>query len=107
MKEETKIINEIDYRIIPMDEITDQARLISIRWMEGWEEWMKTDIRHKHKLASDIMNYAKVQKEKLLPTDKETEKWFEEKIGIKNECSASSAIYKFRLWLNDRSDGKK
>lgn len=38
----------------------------------------------------------------LLPTDEETAKWFEENIGIKNDCSASSAIYKFRLWLKER-----
>lgn len=37
-----------------------------------------------------------------LPTDSESEKWFEENIGIVNNCSASSAIYKFRLWLRER-----
>ena len=36
----------------------------------------------------------------LHPTDKEVEKWFEENIG--EDCSSSSAIYKFRLWLKDR-----
>lgn len=36
-----------------------------------------------------------------LPNDKETEQWFIDNIGINNDCSASSAIYKFRLWLND------
>jgi hypothetical protein len=38
-----------------------------------------------------------------LPSDGETEKWFEENIGINNECSASSAIHKFRLWLKNKS----
>ena len=37
-----------------------------------------------------------------LPTDEETEKWFEDNIGISNDCSASSAIFKFRLWLKER-----
>ncbi len=37
-----------------------------------------------------------------LPSDAESEKWFIENIGIDENCSASSAIYKFRLWLNDR-----
>ena len=37
-----------------------------------------------------------------LPSDGETEKWFEENIGTVNDCSASSAIYKFRLWLKER-----
>lgn len=40
-----------------------------------------------------------------LPSDGETEKWFEENIGIVNDCSASSAIYKFRLWLKERREG--
>lgn len=38
----------------------------------------------------------------LLPSDEETAQWFEDNIGIVNDCSASSAIYKFRLWLKDR-----
>lgn len=45
------------------------------------------------------------EKEELisfLPTNAETEKWFEDNIGIVNDCSASSAIYKFRLWLKER-----
>ena len=42
--------------------------------------------------------------EKCFPTDKEVEKWFDENIGYDKEkpCSASSAIYKFRLWLKER-----
>lgn len=34
------------------------------------------------------------------PTDKEVETWFKE--NITDDCSASSAIYKFRIWLKDR-----
>jgi hypothetical protein len=34
------------------------------------------------------------------PTDKEVEAWFKE--NITEDCSASSAIYKFRIWLKDR-----
>jgi len=37
---------------------------------------------------------------KLFPTDEEVAKWMEE--TIQNDCSASSAIYLFRLWLNER-----
>jgi len=36
----------------------------------------------------------------VLPNDSETEEWFD--ININDDCSASSAIYKFRLWLADR-----
>jgi len=35
----------------------------------------------------------------ILPTDKEVEQWFDKNI---DGDSASSAIYKFRLWLKDR-----
>ena len=45
-----------DYKLIPMSDITDEAREISVRWMECEDkDW----IGQKHKLASDIMNYAK------------------------------------------------
>lgn len=49
----------INYPLIPISDITPEARRIAVQWMEGFEEWMKTDVPHKHKLASDIMNYAK------------------------------------------------
>lgn len=45
-----------DYKLIPMSEITDEARKIAVAWMECDDKhW----IGQKHKLASDIMNYAK------------------------------------------------
>ena len=47
---------EEGYKLIPMSEITDEAREIAVRWMEcDDKDW----IGQKHKLASDIMNYAK------------------------------------------------
>jgi hypothetical protein len=45
-----------DYKLIPLDEITEEARIIAVLWME---EDDRTFIANKHKLASDIMNYAK------------------------------------------------
>jgi hypothetical protein len=45
-----------DYPLIPMSEITDEARKIAVAWMECED---KNWIGQKHKLASDIMNYAK------------------------------------------------
>lgn len=48
----------INYTKIAMDNIHPEARRIAVKWMEGWEEWMKSDIRHKVKLASDIQNFA-------------------------------------------------
>lgn len=44
-----------DYKLIPMSEITDDARKIAVAWMECDD---KNWIGQKHKLASDIMNYA-------------------------------------------------
>lgn len=53
---EIKEALEKDYPLIPMKDITDEARIIAVRWMEcGDKNW----IGQKHKLASDIMNYAR------------------------------------------------
>lgn len=43
-------------------------------------------------------------KEKLdsLPSDEEVSVFFDTAIPLPNECSSTSAIYKFRLWLKDR-----
>lgn len=46
-----------DYKLIPMTEITDEAREIAVRWVENYKP-MGFDLPGKHKLASDIMNYA-------------------------------------------------
>lgn len=37
--------------------------------------------------------------ETMIPTDKEVSKWYDE--NIDKDCSASSAIYKFRQWLEE------
>jgi len=45
-----------NYKLIPMFDITDEAREIAVAWMECEDkDW----IGQKHKLASDIMNYAR------------------------------------------------
>lgn len=49
-----------DYPLIPMDEISDEARLLAVAWHENATDW----IGDKHKLASDIMNYARRQLQK-------------------------------------------
>lgn len=46
---------ENDYPLIPMNEIDAEARMIAVRWHESATDW----IGDKHKLASDIMNYAR------------------------------------------------
>jgi hypothetical protein len=52
-----------DYRLIPMSEITDEARVIAVKWMECGD---RDFIREKHKLASDIMNYARRYNTRLI-----------------------------------------
>ena len=47
-----------DYPVIPMMEITDEAREIAVTWFEADVKGMDW-IGDKHKLASDIMNYAR------------------------------------------------
>jgi len=49
------------YQLIPMNEIEDEAREIAVRWHENATNW----IGDKHKLASDIMSYAKKQVRKV------------------------------------------
>jgi uncharacterized protein YcsI (UPF0317 family) len=49
-----------DYQLIPMSEITDEARQIAVGWVEGYTK-ASLEIAQKHKLASDIMNYARRQ----------------------------------------------
>jgi hypothetical protein len=46
----------LEYPLIPMGDIDDEAREIAVRW--GGESGMDW-IGDKHKLASDIMNYAR------------------------------------------------
>lgn len=52
-----------DYPLIPMSNITDEARKIAVRW--GDEYFPGIALSEKHKLASDIMNYARRHSENL------------------------------------------
>jgi hypothetical protein len=48
------------YTLIPLSEITDNARKLAVVWVEELQDTGGSMIQQKHKLASDIMNYAKV-----------------------------------------------
>jgi hypothetical protein len=74
-----------DYKLIPMSEITDEARELAVTWTEGFEEWMKSDIKEKHKLASDIMNYAKKYHTKISVSDNRFEKLLKDVIDWQNK----------------------
>lgn len=54
-KKTRKAMNE-EYKLIQMSEITDEARIIAVKW--GDEYFPGIAMQEKHKLASDIMNYA-------------------------------------------------
>ena len=56
-----------DYKIIPMDEISDEAREIAVRWGTNMKD---NFISQKQKLASDIMNYARRYHEQEVKNDK-------------------------------------
>lgn len=56
-EDKQKRLNE-NYRLIPMKDITDEARDIAVMWIEGYKPAGIINLEQKHKLASDIMNYA-------------------------------------------------
>ena len=56
-----------DYKLIPMSEITDEAREIAVAWVDGYTPGgsIYPEIAQIQKLASDIMNYAAQQNSEL------------------------------------------
>lgn len=52
---------EKDYPLIPFKGIDDEARILAVAWHESATNW----IGDKHKLASDIMNYARRKSKKI------------------------------------------
>lgn len=69
---------------------------------ETLKPYVEVPFRHTQIVEKD--NAIKAMKQhatNVLPSDKETETWFDENIA--EGCSASSAIYKFRLWLKERN----
>lgn len=77
-----QIVNWKQWKLIPLDEITDFARKIAVAWCDGFESDLGIQIEQRHKLASDIMNYAQVVNltlsESNLEKDKEIERLKEE-----------------------------
>lgn len=60
MKDEAQLKKEMetDYPLIPMSEITPEARMLAVAWVDGYER-QGMDLPGKQKLASDIINYAR------------------------------------------------
>lgn len=65
-----------DYPLIPMGDITTEARLLAVAWVDGYEP-QGMDIPGKQKLASDIMNYARRHAAALEKTIEEQKKEIE------------------------------
>lgn len=53
---------QTDYPLIPMGKVSDEAIMIAVAWHENATDW----IGDKHKLASDIMNYARRSNKELV-----------------------------------------
>lgn len=49
------------YKLIPMLEIRPEVRKIAVAWFNGFESDLGIQIEQRHKLASDIQNYADSQ----------------------------------------------
>jgi hypothetical protein len=65
----------IEYDLIPMTDIDDEARDIAVIWAAHVNlKW----IGDKHKLASDIMNYANKQVKKTLKEEVSWDEAFDE-----------------------------
>jgi len=47
------------YKLIPLGKIDPVAQKIAVLWVDGFEKTGGIMLNDKHKLASDIMNYAK------------------------------------------------
>jgi len=83
-----------NYKLIPMSDITDEAREIAVAWMECEDkDW----IGQKHKLASDIMNYARKHADQQPQKVEEEEK----PTDLKDE------FLKFLKWYNKLSPADK
>ncbi len=52
----------INYKLINLEDIDTEARRIAVAWVENFKPIGGSDIQAKHKLASDIMNYAESRK---------------------------------------------
>lgn len=70
MDKDEKLQKEMDadYPLIPLMGITDEARLLAVAWVEGYEK-QGLDIPGKQKLASDIMNYARRHAKEIVESE--------------------------------------
>ncbi len=96
---EKKIREEMktDYPLIPMSQITDEARILAVAWVDGYES-QGMDIPGKQKLASDIMNYARRQATSATEFERERAKGLAETMELIKKMTNSSPI---RIAINN------
>lgn len=98
-----------DYPLIPMSEIPDEARLMALSWSEAMEETNQS-IQQKHKLASDITNYARRYHAAELKKGEASRKDAEAVIILFNEIfrrKISLTAYRQRAILARFKEGRK
>lgn len=85
MTRDQQLIKEMqkDYPLIRLSDISEEARLLAVAWGGSSKmDW----IGDKHKLASDIMNYARRQTSslttQLTEMTAEKNKWFDKWVGV-------------------------
>lgn len=89
---QTRLDNE--YKLIPMGDISAEARAIAVRWVEGFEPIGGIELRQKHKLASDIMNYAAHQSTILRKEMEEKDKALRLAIEQLQKCALTIEMIK-------------
>jgi hypothetical protein len=89
---------EEEYKLIPMSDITDEARKLAVAWMECED---KNWIGQKHKLASDIMNYAIKYHKQNLPQPREvTDEEIMPSIEAIWLIAKEKKLFEFKEWLS-------
>ncbi len=87
----------------------DYNAIFDLHWKTATEkEADETTKKHMRWVFDAMSEVAKqCQEQDSLPSDAVSEKWYDE--NIDKDCSPSSAIYKFRLWLKEikASTGQK
>ena len=95
---------QLEYKLIPLSDIDEEAKQIAIAWVENWKGPNSTvmpDIAQKQKLASDIINYT--QKRILIRVEqctKEIDKLLETKESLLAELDKKKKqVDAFKQWL--------
>jgi hypothetical protein len=73
-----------EYELIPMSEITPEARKIAVAWIENYTPYVSLEIAQKHKLASDIQNYASTLNREVLEENEKLKAALNDLVDVQN-----------------------